>query len=154
MEKACFGAGCFWGIQQRFARLDGVIDTQVGYSGGNTNNPTYKEVCSGTTNHAEVCEVHFDPQKNSFEQLIEVFWKMHDPTTLNRQGPDFGTQYRSAIFTYSDEQEQIAQQAKTEAASRFRNPIVTQIAPINVFWPAEDYHQHYFQKRGMVGGCH
>jgi peptide-methionine (S)-S-oxide reductase len=155
MEKATFGAGCFWGIETAFRQIDGVISTTVGYSGGRTANPTYRDVCSDETGHAEVVEVEFDPAKVRYEQLLDVFWENHDPTTLNRQGPDVGSQYRSAIFFHSPAQEAAARasKARLEAAKRFRRPIVTQIEPAATFYRAEDYHQQYLEKRGLAS-CH
>ena len=151
MEKAIFGAGCFWGIEHAFRKVAGVIEAPVGYAGGTTPDPTYEQVCSGQTGHAEVVEVEFDPAKVSYEELLEVFWTIHDPTTLNRQGPDIGTQYRSAIYFHSAEQEQAAKDsiAALENGNRFRNPIVTELAPIDTFYMGEDYHQHYFKKQGQ-----
>jgi len=151
MEKATFGAGCFWGIEHAFRKVAGVIEAPVGYAGGITPDPTYEQVCSGQTGHAEVVEVEFDPAKVSYEELLEVFWTIHDPTTLNRQGPDIGTQYRSAIYFHSAEQEQAAKDsiAALENGDRFRNPIVTELAPIDTFYMGEDYHQHYFEKQGQ-----
>ncbi|HJO87659.1 MAG TPA: peptide-methionine (S)-S-oxide reductase MsrA [Rhodospirillales bacterium] len=151
MEKATFGAGCFWGIEHAFRKVAGVIEAPVGYAGGTTPDPTYEQVCSGQTGHAEVVEVEFDPAKVSYEELLEVFWTIHDPTTLNRQGPDIGTQYRSAIYFHSAEQEQAAKDsiAALENGDRFRNPIVTELSPIDTFYMGEDYHQHYFKKQGQ-----
>ncbi|MDP7624446.1 MAG: peptide-methionine (S)-S-oxide reductase MsrA [Rhodospirillales bacterium] len=151
MEKATFGAGCFWGIEHAFRKVAGVIEAPVGYAGGITPDPTYEQVCSGQTGHAEVVEVEFDPAKVSYEELLEVFWTIHDPTTLNRQGPDIGTQYRSAIYFHSAEQEQAAKDsiAALENGDRFRNPIVTELSPIDTFYMGEDYHQHYFKKQGQ-----
>lgn len=146
MEKATFGAGCFWGVEEAFDGLNGVLSTRVGYTGGSAPDPTYKDVCSGDTGHAEVVEVEFDPNKISYEELLEIFWKIHDPTTVNRQGPDIGTQYRSAIFTHSDEQKKLAETSKENAAKRFEKPIVTQIIPATTFFEAEEYHQKYFKK--------
>jgi peptide-methionine (S)-S-oxide reductase len=155
MEKATFGAGCFWGVEAAFRQIDGVISTAVGYSGGRTANPTYRDVCSDETGHAEVVEVEFDPAKVSYEQLLDAFWENHDPTTLNRQGPDIGSQYRSAIFFHSPAQEAAARasKARLEAAKRFRRPIVTEIEPAGPFYRAEDYHQQYLEKRGLAS-CH
>jgi peptide-methionine (S)-S-oxide reductase len=150
MEKTTFGAGCFWGIEYSFNKVPGVLEAPVGYSGGSLENPTYQQVCSGQTGHAEVVQVEFDPNKVSFQELLEVFWNIHDPTTLNRQGPDVGTQYRSAIFFHSQEQETLARksvQILTEQ-KRFSNPIVTEISPIDVFYLGEEYHQRYFEKQG------
>ena len=154
-EKATFGAGCFWGVEAAFRQLDGVLATAVGYSGGNTANPTYRDVCSDETGHAEVVEVEFDPAKIGYDRLLDVFWDAHDPTTLNRQGPDVGSQYRSAIFTHSPEQEAAARasKARLEASGRFRRPIVTQVEPAGTFYRAEDYHQQYLEKRGLAS-CH
>ena len=151
MEKATFGAGCFWGIEHTFRKVDGVVDAPVGYAGGTTPDPTYEQVCSGQTGHAEVVQVEYDPEKVSYEELLEVFWKIHDPTTLNRQWPDIGTQYRSAIYFHSPEQEQAAKDsiAALENGDRFRNPIVTELAPIDTFYLGEDYHQRYFEKQGQ-----
>ncbi|MDP7424192.1 MAG: peptide-methionine (S)-S-oxide reductase MsrA [Rhodospirillales bacterium] len=151
MEKATFGAGCFWGIEHAFRKVAGVIEAPVGYAGGTTPDPTYEQVCSGQTGHAEVVEVEFDPAKVSYEELLEVFWTIHDPTTLNRQGPDIGTQYRSVIYFHSAEQEKAAKDsiAALENGDRFRNPIVTELSPIDTFYMGEDYHQHYFKKQGQ-----
>jgi len=153
LEKATFGAGCFWGVEATFRRLAGVKSTQVGYAGGKVDHPTYKQVCTDTTGHAEVVEVTFDPQVVSYPDLLEVFWDNHNPTTLNRQGPDWGTQYRSAIFFHSPEQEAAARASRDAAQPRFPNKIVTQIEPAPTFWPAEDYHQQYLEKRGLAS-CH
>jgi len=154
-EKATFGAGCFWGVEQAFRDIPGVVDAACGYMGGHTENPTYEQICRKGTGHAEVVQVEFDPGQVSYEQLLEAFWSMHDPTTLNRQGPDVGDQYRSAIFTHSDEQHAAAQASRqaVDASGRFRDPIVTQIEPAPMFWRAEEYHQQYFAKRGG-GSCH
>lgn len=154
MEKALFGAGCFWGVEHFFREVPGVIDAVSGYAGGNVDHPTYKQVCSDTTGHAEVVEVTFDPAKVSYGRLVELFFKMHDPTQLNRQGPDFGTQYRSVIFVNSPEQDRVAREEleNAKASGRFKRPIVTAIEPAKPFWPAEDYHQRYFEKHG--GSCH
>jgi peptide-methionine (S)-S-oxide reductase len=150
-EKAMFGAGCFWGVEETFRNLPGVLSTSVGYAGGKTDNPTYQDVCTDKTGHAEVVQVGFDPSQVSYEQLLEVFWDAHDPTQLNRQGPDFGTQYRSAIFTYSPEQEAAARASmqRLDASRKHSSPVVTQIEPAPTFWPAEEYHQQYLAKRGM-----
>ena len=153
MEKATFGAGCFWGVESAFRRLPGVQSTQVGYAGGELNNPTYHDVCTDRTGHAEVVEVTFDPQVISYHDLLEVFWNNHNPTTLNRQGPDVGTQYRSVIFYDSPEQEAEARASRDAAQSRFSRPIVTQIVPAAEFWRAEEYHQQYLEKRGL-DHCH
>jgi len=151
--KATFGAGCFWGVEATFRRLAGVRDTAVGYMGGKTDNPTYHDVCTDRTGHAEVVQVTYDPEVISYPDLLEVFWENHNPTTLNRQGPDFGSQYRSAIFFHSPEQEADAQASKQAAQPRFPRPIVTEITPAAAFWRAEDYHQQYLEKRGLAN-CH
>jgi len=154
-DTATFAAGCFWGVQAEFDKLKGVVQTTVGYTGGKTEKPTYDDVCSDGTGHAEAVEVVFDPGVVTYEQLLDRFWSMHDPTTLNRQGPDFGSQYRSAIFFHSPEQQAsaVAVKEKLAKARRFTRPIVTQIVPAVRFWPAEEYHQKYFQKHGG-GSCH
>jgi peptide-methionine (S)-S-oxide reductase len=152
-EKATFAAGCFWGVEAAFAEIDGVLETAVGYSGGHTENATYEQVCSGRTGHAEGVEVKFDPAEVSYEDLLDAFWELHDPTTLNRQGPDVGSQYRSAIFFHTPEQEQAAIQSKARASGKFRKPIVTEITPASEFYRAEEYHQKYFQKHGGAA-CH
>jgi len=154
-EIATFGAGCFWGIEAAFQQVPGVIETAVGYSGGETPNPTYKDVCTDETGHAEVVQVTFDPAKVSYEQLLDVFWKVHDPTQVNRQGPDFGSQYRTAIFVHSPEQEAIAKKSRQslEASGKLKRPIATEITPAATFYRAEEYHQKYLQKRG-VASCH
>jgi peptide-methionine (S)-S-oxide reductase len=151
MAKATFAAGCFWGVEDVFMHTPGVTATRVGYAGGHTSHPSYHDVCSDTTGHAEAVEVTYDPQQVSYEQLLKVFWENHDPTTLNSQGPDFGTQYRSVIFTQDDEQARAARASKEEMerSGRFRRPIVTFIEPAPEFWEAEDYHQQYFAKRGI-----
>lgn len=153
MQKATFGAGCFWGVEETFRSVKGVISTAVGYSGGKLANPTYEDVCSKTTGHAEVVQIEFDPAVVSYEQLLEVFWKIHNPTTLNRQGPDTGTQYRSGIFVHNDEQKEIAIKSKEEMQSRLGNKIVTEITPASEFYLAEEYHQQYLAKRGQ-SHCH
>lgn len=155
MEKATFGAGCFWGVELEFSRIPGVIETAVGYEGGSTERPTYKDVCTDKTGHAEVVELTFDPAKVSYEQLVEEFFKLHDPTQLNRQGPDWGTQYRSAIFFHSPEQQDTAKKVieRLGTEKRFARRIVTQVVPAQTFWRAEDYHQKYLEKRGAVS-CH
>lgn len=152
MEKATFGAGCFWGVEAAFRRVAGVVSTAVGYTGGTTLNPTYKQVCTNSTGHAEVVQVDFDPKIVSYDSLLEVFWANHDPTTLNRQGPDVGTQYRSAIFFHSPEQERAARASKErhDKSGKFKRPIVTQIVPAVEFYIAEDYHQQYLEKRGKT----
>ena len=154
-EKATFGAGCFWGVEEAFRSLPGVERTTVGYSGGHTQDPTYREVCSDTTGHAEVVQVEFDPSVVSYGDLLDVFWQVHDPTQVNRQGPDFGTQYRTAIFFHSPEQESAARAAVAaqQASGRFRLPIATEVVPAAPFYPAEEYHQQYLAKRGLRG-CH
>lgn len=155
MQKATFGAGCFWGVEVAFRQVKGVTATRVGYLGGTMKNPTYHDVCTDMTGHAEVVEVEFDQSKVSYEDLLNVFWTCHDPTQLNRQGPDVGTQYRSAIFFHSSEQEKAARASKEklQASGRFKRPIVTEIAPVSEFWMAEDYHQQYLEKRG-TNSCH
>jgi peptide-methionine (S)-S-oxide reductase len=153
LEKATFGAGCFWGVEATFRRLAGVKSTQVGYLGGALKNPTYEQVCTDRTGHAEVVEVTFDPATISYHDLLEVFWENHNPTTLNRQGPDVGAQYRSAIFFHSPEQEAEARRSRDAAQARFSRPIVTEITPTSEFWRAEEYHQQYLEKRGL-SHCH
>jgi len=155
MAKATFAAGCFWGVEATFRQLPGVTSTRVGYTGGNVSNPTYKDVCTDTTGHAEAVEVEYDPAKISYDQLLNVFWENHDPTQLNRQGPDWGKQYRSAIFFHSPEQEREAKASKEklEKSHRFSKPIVTQIVPATTFFQAEDYHQQYLEKKGLAS-CH
>ncbi|MFZ3202044.1 MAG: peptide-methionine (S)-S-oxide reductase MsrA [Candidatus Acidiferrales bacterium] len=155
MAKATFAAGCFWGVEDAFRQVDGVTSTTVGYTGGTAKNPTYKDVCTGGTGHAEAVEVEYDPARVSYAQLLAVFWKIHDPTTLNRQGPDFGTQYRSAIFYHDAAQEAEARQSKAalEKAGVWKRPIVTQIEPASEFCRAEEYHQQYFGKQG-IKSCH
>ena len=155
MEKATFGAGCFWGVEAAFRRVKGVLDTAVGYAGGTLENPTYRAVCTDTTGHAEVVEVTYDPEQVSYGDLLEVFWNNHNPTTRNRQGPDVGSQYRSAIFFHTPEQETVARasRARLDASGRFRQPIVTEITPASTFYRAEEYHQRYLEKRGLAH-CH
>ncbi len=155
MEKATFGAGCFWGVEAAFRQVQGVLSTSVGYSGGTTVNPTYRDVCTGRTGHAEVVEVIYDPEKVTYEDLLEVFWGNHNPTTPNRQGPDVGTQYRSAIFFHTPAQEAAARasKARLEQSGRFRRPIVTEITPASPYYRAEEYHQQYLEKRGLAH-CH
>ncbi len=154
-EKAVFAAGCFWGVESAFRQVAGVIDTQVGYTGGKTADPTYKEVCIDTTGHAEAIEITFDPSKVSYAKLLDLFWRMHDPTQVNRQGPDTGTQYRSAIFYYSPEQKAAAESSKAalEKSGKYKKPIATQILPAGPFYRAEEYHQRYFEKNGGPA-CH
>jgi peptide-methionine (S)-S-oxide reductase len=153
MEKATFAAGCFWGVEDVFTDVPGVIATRVGYTGGHTENPTYREVCGHDTGHAEAVEVTFDPGLISYERLLEIFWDCHDPTQLNRQGPDIGDQYRSAIFYHSEEQHRMAEESleQLERSGRLRRRIVTEIVPAPTFWEAEEYHQKYHKKHG--GGC-
>jgi peptide-methionine (S)-S-oxide reductase len=153
MEKATFAAGCFWGVEASFRELAGVVDAVVGYTGGTMPNPTYRDVCTDSTGHAEALEITFDPARISYERLLDHFWQMHDPTTPNRQGPDVGTQYRSAIFFHSPKQEKAAQASKQRWQQQFRRPIVTEIVPASTFYRAEDYHQRYLEKRG-VRACH
>ena len=155
MEKATFAAGCFWGVEARFQRLPGVIETAVGYEGGSLSSPSYQQVCTDRTGHAEAVEIDFDPARITYQQLLDEFFALHDPTQLNRQGPDRGTQYRSAIFFHSPEQEAEAKAtiARLTAEKKFSKPIVTQIVPAETFWRAEEYHQKYLEKRGQVS-CH
>jgi peptide-methionine (S)-S-oxide reductase len=155
MAKATFAAGCFWGVEATFRQIPGVISTRVGYTGGKTENPTYKEVCTDRTGHAEAVEVDYDPAKVRYADLLKVFWENHDPTQVNRQGPDWGTQYRTAIFYHSQEQATEAQASKDalEKAHRYSKPIATLIVPAVTFYPAEDYHQQYLEKRGL-SSCH
>jgi peptide-methionine (S)-S-oxide reductase len=150
MEKAMFGAGCFWGVEAAFRQVKGVSSTAVGYSGGHYPNATYKDVCSGKTGHAEVVLVEYDPAQVSYDDLLRVFWENHDPTTMNRQGPDIGAQYRSAIYFFTPEQEAAAKASKEKAQARYRNKIVTEITPASEFYRAEDYHQQYLEKRGLA----
>lgn len=155
MAKASFGAGCFWGVEAAFRQIKGVKATAVGYEGGTRENPTYKDVCTDRTGHAETVEVDYDPEQVSYEQLLQVFWDNHNPTTLNRQGPDIGTQYRSVIFFHTPEQESaaIASKEQLEKSGKYKKPIVTQIVPAATFYRAEDYHQQYLEKRGL-SQCH
>ncbi len=153
-KKATFGAGCFWGVEAAFRRLDGVTLTAVGYAGGNMPNPTYQQVCAHVTGHAEVVEVTYDPEKIPYEQLLTVFWAEHDPTQLNRQGPDIGDQYRSTIFTHSPEQQAAAEASRERAQAKFDRLIATEILPLDAFYPAEDYHQEYYEKNGHEPYCH
>jgi peptide-methionine (S)-S-oxide reductase len=150
MNKATFAAGCFWGVEDEFRQVKGVTDAAAGYTGGTVENPTYREVCGHATGHAEAVQVEFDPAQVSYDDLLSVFWRIHDPTTMNRQGPDVGSQYRSAIFFHTPEQEQAARasKAKEEASGRHRRPIVTEITPASRFWRAEEYHQRYNEKHG------
>ena len=155
MEKATFGAGCFWGVEEAFRRAEGVVETAVGFMGGSVPNATYEQVCYNNTGHAEVVHLTYDPARVSFEKLLDVFWGIHDPTQLNRQGPDFGTQYRSAIFFHTPEQEATARASKQrlEASGTLRRPVATLIVPATDFWRAEEYHQRYLEKRG-ISSCH
>ncbi len=154
-QKATFGAGCFWGVEAAFRRLDGVTATRVGYAGGAVENPSYEQVCTDRTGHAEAVEVTYDPERVSYEDLLEVFWSNHNPTTRNRQGPDVGSQYRSAIFTHSAEQERVAREVIERVASSgiWRSPIVTEVTPLEAFYPAEDYHQDYFERNPYQPYC-
>jgi peptide-methionine (S)-S-oxide reductase len=149
-EKATFGAGCFWQIEVEFRNLPGVLDAAAGYMGGALENPSYEDVCSDRTGHAEVVQVEFDPDEVSYGQLLERFWEIHDPTQVNRQGPDVGSQYRSVVFFHSREQQQVAEDSRTRAQARFSRPVATEIAPAQTFWRAEDYHQQYLVKRGLA----
>jgi len=149
-RKATFGAGCFWGVEAAFRRLDGVLGTRVGYAGGDVPNPTYEQVCTDRTGHAEVVEVTYDDDVVSYEQLLAVFWAEHDPTQLNRQGPDVGTQYRSSIFVHDDEQRRAAEASRARVQERLTRPVVTEIEDAPPFWEAEDYHQRYLEKRGLA----
>ncbi len=149
-EKATFGAGCFWQVEAEFRNTAGVTATAAGYSGGAIDNPTYEQVCTDRTGHAEVVEMEFDPERVSYEELLEKFWSLHDPTQLNRQGPDVGTQYRSAIFFHTPEQERAALASRDRAQARFKRPIVTEVAPAEPFHRAEEYHQRYLEKRGLA----
>ena len=155
IEKATFGAGCFWGVETRLNEIPGVIDTAVGYEGGDLEHPTYKEVCTDRTGHAEVVDVTFDSARVSFDTLLDAFFAMHDPTQVNRQGPDWGSQYRSVVFVRTEEQSEQAKAkiAELNASGTYRKPIATQVVPATVFWKAEEYHQRYLEKRGMVH-CH
>jgi len=155
MELATFGAGCFWGVEVAFRQVQGVKEALVGYLGGTLANPTYRDVCTGRTGHAEVVQVQYDPGDVSYDRLLEVFWENHDPTTLNRQGPDVGTQYRSAIFYHTPGQKAAAEasKARLESSGKLRRPVVTEITEASTFYPAEDYHQRYLEKRGLAS-CH
>jgi peptide-methionine (S)-S-oxide reductase len=152
-KKATFGAGCFWGVESAFRELKGVVSTAVGYAGGHFDNPTYQDVCSGRTGHAEVVEVIYNPEIISYQDLLDLFWNIHDPTTLNRQGPDLGEQYRSVIFYHDNEQGKIARESKKskQLSGRYKRNIVTQIEPAPIFWKAEEYHQQYLEKTGQKG---
>ena len=155
IEKATFGAGCFWGVEARFAEMPGVLDTAAGYEGGELEHPTYKEVCTDRTGHAEVVEVTFDPSRLAYETLLDAFFAMHDPTQVNRQGPDWGSQYRSVVFAHGEEQARQAREkiAELNATGAYRQPIATKVERAKTFWKAEEYHQRYLEKRGMVS-CH
>ena len=155
LETVTFAAGCFWGVEDIFRGVKGVIDVIAGYSGGQTENPTYEKVCSGTTGHAESVQIQYDPAVVSYEKLLKVFWDMHDPTTLNRQGPDIGSQYRSIIFYHSLEQKVLAEKSKDELnhSDKFQDPIITEILPASTFYKAEEYHQQYFQKNKDAKHC-
>ena len=151
MEIATFAAGCFWGVQAEFDKIPGVVETTVGYMGGKIKNPTYKQVCTDTTGHAEAIEIKYDPEKISYEKLLEIFWSIHDPTQYNRQGVDVGSQYRSVIFYHNDEQRRIAEESKIQQQSKFDKKIVTEIVQAPAFYPAEDYHQKYLEKKDKAG---
>jgi len=150
VKTATFGAGCFWGVEAAFRQLDGVTKTRVGYSGGTLDNPTYEDVCSHTTGHAEVVEVRYDPEEISYDELLDVFWHKHDPTQLNRQGWDIGDNYRSAVFVHDEEQRAAAEASKQREQSNWSRPIVTEVTPAQTFYEAEDYHQQYLEKRGRA----
>ena len=153
-ETATFGAGCFWGVEDVFRKVPGVLDVEAGYSGGIVPNPTYRDVCAHATGHAEVVQVRFDPDLVSYDQLLEVFWAMYDPTQVDRQGPDVGDQYRSIVLTHSPEQRTAAEASRGRAQAGFDRPIATEIRPFEVFYPAEDYHQRYYEKTGHTPYCH
>lgn len=153
MEKATFGAGCFWCVEAVFERLDGVVSVTAGYTGGSVPDPTYEQVCTETTGHAEVAQIVFDPSRISYERLLDVFWQAHDPTTLNRQGADVGTQYRSAIFTHDESQYAAAQRSKRGAQAQFEKPVVTEIVPLTAFYAAEQYHQDYYRNNPTAPYC-
>jgi peptide-methionine (S)-S-oxide reductase len=154
LEIATFAAGCFWGVEDEFMKVRGVKSTRVGYTGGNLTNPTYEDVCTDRTGHAEAIQLKYDPKEISYNELLELFWSLHNPTTINRQGPDIGTQYRSSIFFHTPEQEKIARRVKQELdGSKFQNKIVTEIVPASIFYPAEEYHQKYYQKIGGGSCC-
>lgn len=146
---ATFAAGCFWGVEDTFRHTEGVIDTRVGYTGGHAEEPTYQQVCSGTTGHAEAVEVSYDPEQISYRDLLDIFWRVHDPTQVDRQGPDVGTQYRSAVLTHSEDQARDAKESKQATEERLGTPVATEIVPADTFWEAEDYHQQYFEKQGI-----
>ncbi|MBI2558494.1 peptide-methionine (S)-S-oxide reductase MsrA [Candidatus Woesearchaeota archaeon] len=151
-EKATFAAGCFWGVEDAFRKVKGVVDAKVGYTGGKTKNPTYEMVCTDATGHAEAVDVEYDPSKVSYDELLDVFWSIHDPTQLNRQGPDVGTQYRSTIFYHNEKQKRaaIASKEKLEKSGKYKKPIMTQMVPVSDFYKAEEYHQKYFEKKGTL----
>ncbi len=149
-QQATFAAGCFWGVEEAFAQVPGVTSTEVGYTGGTVADPSYRDVCTGRTGHAEAVRVEFDPSQVSYEELLDLFWRVHDPTTLNRQGPDVGTQYRSAVFFHSPEQEKAAEASRQRVQERFRRPVVTEITAAGPFYRAEEYHQRYFEKQGSA----
>lgn len=155
MQKAMFGAGCFWGAEATFREVPGVLEVYSGYSGGDVDEPSYKMVCAGNTRHAEVVEVTYDPQKVSYEKLLETFWNCHNPTHVNRQGPDVGDQYRSAVYYYNEEQKTLAEKSKAalDASDTYDKAIATEITQASTFWKAEEYHQHYLEKHGMIN-CH
>jgi peptide-methionine (S)-S-oxide reductase len=153
LDRVAFAAGCFWGVEEFLRAVPGVVDATSGYEGGEVDHPTYEQVCSGSTGHAEAVLVTFDPARVSFDKLLEEFWRHHDPTTPNRQGPDRGTQYRSAVFTHNDAQEKTARASLDEFQARFKRPIVTEVTPATTFWPAEEYHQRFTERTGR-GGCH
>jgi len=152
MEKATFGAGCFWGVQNKFQKTNGVINTTAGYMGGNLENPTYKDVCTDKTGHVEVVQIDYDSSIISFEDLLDIFWHIHDPTQKNRQGPDIGTQYKSIIFYHNEKQKKISEESKSklERIKKYNKSIATEISPVKTFYPAEEYHQHYFKKNGIA----
>lgn len=154
-EQATFAAGCFWGIESEFRKVPGVVDATVGYMGGHVDNPTYKQVCTDATGHAEVVHLEYDPEQVSYEQLLETFWRIHDPTQVNRQGPDFGSQYRSAIFYHTPQQKEAAEKSKAalDASGNLPRPVATEVTEAGTFWRGEEYHQQYLAKRGM-GSCH
>ncbi len=149
METATFGAGCFWGVEDAFMKVKGVMETAVGFMGGKTENPTYEEVCTDRTGHAEVVQLKYDPEETTYEKLLEVFWSIHDPTQLNRQGPDTGSQYRSVIFYHSKEQKILAEKSREKESEKYEKPVVTEILPASEFYRAEEYHQKYHQKHGI-----
>lgn len=153
-ETATFAMGCFWGPDALFAKVPGVVSTRVGYTGGSTSEPGYEEVCEGDTGHAEAVEIVFDPSVVSYAQLLDFFWHNHNPTTQDQQGPDYGSQYRSAIFYHSPTQQKLAEETKQQIQKLLKQPIVTEIVPAGTFWSAEEYHQHYFAKKGIARSCH